>query len=242
MARRRRSLQADVSRRRVGDPRPALHGDRLHRHLRTLRRLPGRRHEVPDPRARGRAPDAVLRLRAHGLEHEPRREPQSRHEGLLPANPAPACGRPRPTRRLPRRHPRADGVHGDLRRVAGWARGPRRSVVHGTRRRHRARPRPVPLGHERALPRRALHDPGLPAGPPASLRRHVRRAVDRGEVAVGARVQPHDRRRLRVALGRDRRATARCRADGVGRCRRDFLFLVGLGVFRSSEPRFADTI
>ena len=47
LARHRRPLQADVPRRRVGDPRPRLHCDRLHHRLRQVRELPGRR--VPYP-------------------------------------------------------------------------------------------------------------------------------------------------------------------------------------------------
>ena len=66
---------------------------------------------------------------------------------------------------------------------------------------------------------------------------------DPGEVAVDPRVQPDDDRDQRLALGGDRRTAARTRARLRSASRvAVVLFVFGLAVFRSSEPRFADTI
>ena len=70
-------------------------------------------------RDRRRAAHAVLRLVAHRIEPEPRREPPARHEGVLPAR-APAAGRGhRPDDRLHRRLARADRPDVVLRNLAG---------------------------------------------------------------------------------------------------------------------------
>ena len=78
---------------------------------------------------------------------------------------------------------------------------------------------------------------------PLALRRHVRRRVDPGEVAVDALAQPDDGGHQRVALGGGRRDRRRIWGQvAVGVAVAVVLFVVGLAVFRSSEPRFADTI
>ena len=62
LARRRGALQADVDRRRLGDP-PALPDDgRLHVRLRTLRQLPVERRAVPDLHVLGAPAVDVLRV------------------------------------------------------------------------------------------------------------------------------------------------------------------------------------
>ena len=105
-----------------------------------------------------------------------------------------------------------------------------------------ARPRALPLGAQRPLPRRPLHDPRLPAGAAAALGRDVRGPVDPDEVAVDARLQPDDRRHHGMALGGARRAPPDLGQAALGVRVGVVLFVVGLAVFRSSEPRFADTI
>ena len=57
----------------------------------------------------------------------------------------------------------------------------------GARRRHRSRQRASALGRQRPLPRRALHDPGHPAGAAAALGRDVRGVRDPDQVAVDPR-------------------------------------------------------
>ena len=103
--------------------------------------------------------------------------------------------------------------------------------------------RPAAVRCQRPLPRRALHDPRLPPGAAASLGRDVRGRPDPREVAVDPLAQPDDHGDLRLALGgarRDARPHPGQVAVGVGVAL--VLFVVGLAVFRSSEPRFADTI
>ena len=98
-------------------------------------------------------------------------------------------------------------------------------------------------GRQRALPGRPLHDPRLPPDAAAPLGRDVRRRPDPGEVAVDPRVQPDDVRDRRLALGRARRAPSPNMGQiAVGVAVALVLFVVGLATFRSSEPRFADTI
>ena len=66
--------------------------------------------------------DAVLRLGAHWVEHEPRLQPAARDEGLLPANAAAARLGDRASRRLPRR---ASGAHRADVVLRPWPNGPK---------------------------------------------------------------------------------------------------------------------
>ena len=54
--------------------------------------------------------------------------------------------------------------------------------------------------------------------------------------------QPDDVRDRRLALGSARRGQPNLGQVAVGVAVASVLFVVGLAVFRSSEPRFADTI
>ena len=209
-----------------------------------VRGLPVRRHEVPGARHRRRAADAVLRLRADRLEHEPGRESQPRHEGVLPAHAAAARRRDRPARRLPRRPAGAPRRHVVLRHVAAAAsRSCSRRCSWGSPSSRRSASGFFLSARERPLPRRALHDPGLPPGAAAALGRHVRRRVDPDEVAVDPLVQPDDGRHQRLALGRASTGPppdlgqVRSASPSPSSCSSS-----ASAVFRSSEPRFADTI
>ena len=62
------------------------------------------------------------------------------------------------------------------------------------------------------------------------------------EVAVDPLREPHGRRDQRLALGGPRRKRAELAQMLVGVGPVPSLFVIGLTVFRISEPRFADTI
>ena len=217
VAGRRRPLQADLPRCRVGDPRPGVHGARLRDRLREVRELPGRLDTVSEPRRRGRAADAVLRVGAQPREPQPALEPPARHEGLLPPD-APAARRGvRAARRLRRRAARAGLPDLEVRHVAVRLGDPDGAALHPARGGDRARDQLPPRGGQRALPGRPLHDPRLPPGAAAPVRRDVRRRPDPDEVAVDPLVQPDDVRDRRLALGGARRRPAE---RGPGRRRR----------------------
>ena len=64
----------------------------------------------------------------------------------------------------------------------------------------------------------------------------------RERLPVAGRAQPDDRRHHRPPLVAARHAATRARVDRRERLRGVLLLVVGLAVFRSAEPRFADTI
>ena len=144
-------------------------------------------------------------------------EPPARHEGLLPADAAPARRRVRAARRLRRRPARARLPHLEVRHVAlrlGDADGAALDPARGG---DGARHQPAARRRQRPLPGRPLHDPRVPPGPAAPLGRDVRRRPDPREVAVDPLVQPDDLRDRGLALGRARRQPAQ---PGPGRRRR----------------------
>ena len=101
----------------------------------------------------------------------------------------------------------------------------------------------APVGGERALPGRPVRDPGLPPGRPARLGCSVRRLRPAGEVADDPGVQPDDHGGRRLALGRARLTChPRPAPSVVGVGVAVAVLVAGLAYFRSSEPRFADTI
>ncbi len=152
------------------------------------------------------------------------RQPAARHQGVLPAHAPAARGGSRAFRRLPRRASRADRVvMAFYEHVARRLGGARSAALHAACDLDRARARLPVVRDQRPLPRRAVHDPGLPPGPPVALGRHVRGRVDPGEVAVDPLAQPDDGSDQRVALGSARRDSARHRPGrpqrlGRGRC------------------------
>ena len=170
-------------------------------------------------------------------------EPPARHEGVLPPGAPSARGGDRSDDRLHRRAAGADLPHVALRDVAGRSRGAARARLHGAGARDGARRGLLAVRTQRQVSRRALHDPGLPAGAAVALRSHVRGRGDPDEVAVDPRVQPDDRSDRGLALGGARREHARPRADrGRRRCRSRPVLRRPL---RSSAPpsrSFADTI
>ncbi len=174
--------------------------------------FPSGGHAVPVLVIAGVLPMQYFASALTRLEHEPGREPRARDEGLLPAHVAPARCRDRPAGRLRRRPARARRDDVVLDTWPGGSRCSSRPLFSALAVMTALGLGLLPLGHERPLSRRPLHDPGLPPGAAAPLRRHVRRQRDPGEVAVDPRVQPDDHGHQRLALGGGRRNRARSRA------------------------------
>ncbi len=243
LARRRGPLQADVDRRRVGDPAAVPDDGRLHARLREVREASRRTAcRIPIFSYSALLPwtyfaSSVALSSASLVSNR-----TTRHEGLLPARAAAARRRHGADRRLPLRVDRAlrdDGLVPGVADLGGRA----RSCVplHGAR--HGARRRALPLGRQRALPRRAVRDPVRPPALALRLRRRVRDQRAARAVAVAPRTQPDDCGHQRVPVGR---CSARRHRD-LGKTLVSIaaavaFFVVGLWYFRRSEPRFADTI
>ena len=199
---------------------------------------------VSQPRRRRCAADAVLRVRPQPGEPEPAVEPAARHEGVLPADAAPA--RRRVACRSSTSSSACPCCFFLIWKYDTWPSGLGdldRAALHPARGGDGARHQPAACRRQRPLPRRPLHDPRVPSGPAAPLGRDVRRRPDPREVAVDPLVQPDDLRDLRVALGRARRERSPTWARSPSASpSRSCSSSSGSPSFRSSEPRFADTI
>ena len=155
----------------------------------------------------------------------------------------PLGGVVRAARRLRRRPARAALPHLEVRHVAARLEDLDRAALDPARGGDGARHQPAAGRRQRPLPGRPLHDPRVPSGPAAPLGRDVRRRPDPREVAVDPLAQPDDHGDLRVALGGARRERSPTWARSPSASpSRSCSSSSGSPSFRSSEPRFADTI
>ena len=166
----------------------------------------------------------------------------ARDQGLLSTRASASRGGNRPRGRLRRRIPRPHPADGLLPRRTGRDRARYGPALPLARIRDSARGGLLPVGVQRPLPGRPTHAPRVHARAPVGLGRPLRGPGDSGEVAVDPRLQSHDGSDQRLALGHARRPEPNWAQTAVGVAVALVFFVFGLAVFRSSEPRFADTI